>query len=54
MHILHHRDSGCVQLVHNPLGGDTDGAHEQRRAALDDDVNELWKLSLGVIFLLKD
>ena len=48
---VHDRNAGTVHLVYDPLGRDTDSAHEQLRLLLDDHINELWKLPLGVVVL---
>lgn len=46
---VHDGDAVLVELVNGPLGGNTDGAHKELGALLDDDVDELGKLALGVV-----
>lgn len=46
---VHVGDASLVELVDDGLGGDTDGRDEQLGAGLDNDVDELIKLALGVI-----
>lgn len=46
---VHGEDTGAVQTVDDSLGGNTDGGDEELRAALDDDVDELVKLALGIV-----
>ena len=48
---VHDGDACGVELVHGPLGRDTDGADEELGLLLDDDVDELGQLALGVIIL---
>lgn len=38
-----------MQLVNSPFGRNTDGRHEKLGAALDDNVNQLRELALGVV-----
>jgi hypothetical protein len=40
-----------VELVDGPLGGNTDGADEELGTLLDDDVDELVELALGVVIV---
>ena len=46
---VHVEDAICVQLVHDFLGRDTDGRDKQFGAGVDDDVDELAELALGVV-----
>lgn len=46
---VHVDDAGSVELVDDGLGGHTDGGNEELAAGLDDDVDELVKLALGVV-----
>jgi hypothetical protein len=46
---VHVQDAVRVQLVDDRLGGHADGGHEQLGAGLDDDVNQLAQLALGVV-----
>lgn len=46
---VHVEDAVLVELLDDVLGGDTDGGNEELGAGLDDDVNQLVKLALGVI-----
>lgn len=46
---VHVQDTGLLQLLDDMLGGDTDGRDEQLGTRLDDDVDELVELALGVI-----
>lgn len=46
---VHVEDAGLVQAVDDVLGGDTDGGDEELGAGLDDDVDELVELALGVV-----
>lgn len=46
---VHVDDAVLVQPVDDLLGGDTDGGDEQLGAGLNDDVDELVQLALGVI-----
>lgn len=38
-----------MKLIDNSLGGDTDGGDEKLSAGLDNNVDELAKLALGVV-----
>jgi hypothetical protein len=46
---VHVDDAVLVQPVDDLLGGDTDGGDEQLGTGLNDDVDELVQLALGVI-----
>lgn len=46
---VHAEDAGTVEALDDCLGGDTDGGDEELGAALDDDVDELVELALGVV-----
>lgn len=46
---VHVQDAGLVQAVDDVLGGDTDGRDEELGTGLDDDVDELVELALGVV-----
>lgn len=46
---VHVEDAGFVELLDNVLGRDTDGGNKKGSARLDDNVDELVKLALGVI-----
>eukprot|EP00756_Hemistasia_phaeocysticola_P009370 Hpha_TRINITY_DN14869_c5_g12::TRINITY_DN14869_c5_g12_i1::g.169639::m.169639 len=46
---VHDDNTGLVQLLHNPLGGDTDGADEEAGLALDDEVDELREGTVSVV-----
>lgn len=46
---VHAEDAGTVELLDNGLGGDTDGGDEELGTALDDDIDELVELALGVV-----
>ena len=48
---VHDRNAGTVHLVYDPLGRNTDSAHEQLRLLLNDHINELGELTLCVIVL---
>ena len=48
---VHHGDAGLVQLVDRPLWWDTDGAYKEPGLFLNDHIDELWKLTLGVVIL---
>lgn len=51
---VHVENAVLVELVDNLLGGDTDGRDEDLGAGLDDDVDELAELALGVIVAIKE
>jgi hypothetical protein len=42
-------DAGLVQLLDDGFGRDADGADKELRARVDDDVDELVELALGVV-----
>lgn len=46
---VHVQDTGLLQLLDDMSGGDTDGGDEQLGAGLDDNVDELIELALGVV-----
>ncbi len=46
---VHAEDTGTVEALDDGLGGNTDGRDEELGAALDDDVDELVELALGVV-----
>lgn len=46
---VHVQNTGLVQFLDNMLGGNTDGRNEQLGSARNCDVDELVKLSLGVV-----
>lgn len=46
---VHVQDTGLLELLDDVLGGDTDGRDEELGAGLDDNVDELIELALGVI-----
>jgi len=46
---VHGENTSTVQTLDDSLGRNTDGGDEELRAALDDDVDELVKLALGVV-----
>jgi hypothetical protein len=46
---VHVQDAVGVQLVDDSLGRHADGGHEQLGAGLDDDVDQLAQLALGVV-----
>jgi hypothetical protein len=46
---VHVQDTGGVEPVHDVLWWDTDGRDKELCAALDGNINELVKLSFGVI-----
>jgi hypothetical protein len=46
---VHVQDASLVQLLDDGLGGHPDGANEQLGAGVDDDVDELVQLALGVV-----
>lgn len=46
---VHVEDAVLVELINDGLGRNADGGNEELAAGLDDDVNELVKLALGVI-----
>jgi hypothetical protein len=46
---VHAEDAGTVELLDNGLGGNTDGGDEKASLLLDNDIDELTELALGVI-----
>lgn len=46
---VHVDDAVGMELVDDVLGGDTDGGNEELGTGLDDDVDKLVKLALGVV-----
>ena len=46
---VHCEDTGFVESVDDCLGGDTNGRDKELGSALNDDVDELVQLALGVI-----
>lgn len=46
---VHAEDAGTVELLDDGLGGDTDGGDEKAGLFLDDNINELTELALGVV-----
>jgi hypothetical protein len=46
---VHAEDAGTVELIDNSLGGHTDGGDEKASLLLDDNIDELTELALGVI-----
>lgn len=46
---VHAEDAGTVELVDNSLGGDADGGDEKASLLLDNNINELTELALGVV-----
>lgn len=46
---VHVDDAGLVKLVYHGLGGNADGGDEELGSRLDDDVDELIELALGVV-----
>lgn len=48
---VHDRDAGLVQLVDGPNRGNTNGADEELGLLLNDNVEELGELTLGVVVL---
>ena len=40
-----------MKLFHHGLWRDSDSTDEQRYLVFDEDLSELWKLSLGVVVL---
>lgn len=50
-HHVHDGDAGFVQLVDGPHWGNTDGTDEELGLLLNDDVEELGELALGVVVL---
>ena len=46
---VHAEDAGTVELLNHSLGGNTDGGDEEFGTAVDDDIDELIELALGII-----
>jgi hypothetical protein len=46
---VHAEDAGTVELFDNGLGGNADGGDEKASLFLDDNVDELTELALGVV-----
>lgn len=46
---VHAEDAGTVEPLDDSLGGNTDGRDEELSTALDDDIDELVELALGVV-----
>lgn len=46
---VHAEDTSTVELLHDGLGGNTDGGDEEASAALNDDLDELVEFALGVV-----
>lgn len=46
---VHAQDAGTVQLLDNSLGGNTDGGNEEASLFLDDNIDKLTELALGVV-----
>jgi hypothetical protein len=46
---VHAEDAGTVELIDNSLGGNTDSRDEKASLFLDDNINELTELALGVV-----
>jgi len=40
-----------VKLINSPHGRNSDSANEQGSLVLDNDINELRKLAIGIVFL---
>lgn len=50
-YILHDLDVSGVKFVNGPFGWNTHSADEKRRLVFDDNVDELRKLTSGVVIL---
>ena len=46
---VHAEDAGTVELLDDSLGGNTDSGDEKASLFLDDNINELTELALGVV-----
>jgi hypothetical protein len=46
---VHGENTGTVQTIDDVLGGNADGGDEELRALLDDNIDKLVKLTLGVV-----
>lgn len=51
---VHVEDTGLVESLDDVLGGNTDGGNEELGTALDDDVDQLIELTLGVVVARDD
>lgn len=50
---VHVENASLVQSLDDRLGGDSDGGDEELRTALNDDLNQLVELSLGVVIAIR-
>jgi hypothetical protein len=50
---VHVEDAGTVETLDNVLGWDTDGGDEEPGAGVDDDVDQLIELTLGVVVAMR-
>ena len=50
---VHVEDAGAVEALDNVLGGHTDGGDEEAGAGVDDDVDQLIELTLGVVVAVR-
>lgn len=50
---VHAEDAGTVELLDDSLRGNTDGGNEELSTALDDDIDELVELALGVVVAVR-
>ena len=48
---VHDENTSFVKFLDCPLGRNTDGADEELSPLFDDDINEVRKLTLGVVVL---
>mmetsp|Transcript_17281 Transcript_17281/g.35088 ORF Transcript_17281/g.35088 Transcript_17281/m.35088 type:complete len:422 (-) Transcript_17281:113-1378(-) len=48
---VHHQDVRSMELVHNPFLGNADGRNEEPSPRVDDDVDQLRKVSLSVVVI---
>lgn len=48
---IHDEDAGFMELIDGPLWGNTDGGDEEGGPLFDNDLDQFWKLALGVIGL---
>ena len=48
---VHNEDTSFVEFLDRPLGWHTNGADEQFGLLLDDDIDELGQLTLGIVIL---
>lgn len=51
---VHAEDAGAVELLNDGLGGNTDSGNEEPGAGLNDDLDELVQLALGVVIAIED